>query len=119
MYEVILYETASGRIPIKEYLEKLAKESKTSELAQIISFKERLEKHGMAVDKEFPRTIRKIRDDIYELRPGKNRVFFFYYIDNKFVLLHAYRKHSEKAPKSEIDKAVKEMKDFIKRKNDI
>ncbi len=115
MYKVELYKTPSGRVPVQEYLERLTKESKTLELAQIALFRRRLEEHGMAVNNDYPNTIRKLRDDIYELRPGKNRVFFFYYTGNKFVLLHAYRKHGQKAPTSEIDKAVKEMKDHIRR----
>lgn len=115
MYDVILYETPSGKSPVKDYLQKLAKESKSSEIAQIKLYVDRLKQHGMAVNNTYPETIRKLRDDIYELRPGKNRVFFFYYTGNEFVLLHAYRKHGQKAPPSEIKKAINEKKDHIGR----
>jgi phage-related protein len=115
MYEVKLYETQSGRVPIKEYLQKLAKESRTTELAQIKLYTDRLEEYGMAVNNTYPKTIRKLRGDVYELRPGSNRIFFFYFTNNEFVLLHAYRKHGQKAPPSEIKKAINEMKDQIRR----
>ena len=44
-----------------------------------------------------------IEDDIWELRPGDNRVFdFFYDEDGKFVLLHQFKKKTQKTPKREI-----------------
>ncbi len=97
-------------------MQKLAKGSKEKELAQIILYKNRLAEYGMAVNSTYPETIRKLRDDVYELRPGPNRVFFFYHTGSKLVLLHAYRKHGQKTPPSEIDKAVKEMKDHKRSK---
>jgi len=115
MYVIELYETQGGKSPVKEYLEKLAKESKKREIAQIQLYVGRLEDHGMAVNNTYPETIRKIQDDIYELRPGKHRVFFFYFTGNKIILLHAYRKHGQKAPKTEITKAINEMRDHKRR----
>lgn len=115
MYEIEIYSTQSGNSPMREYMHKLAAKNKTNEIAQIKLSMERLKQYGMAINNTFPNTIRKIQDGVYELRPGSNRVFFFYYIDTKFVVLHAYKKQSNKAPKSQIDKAIKEMKDYIRR----
>lgn len=33
-------------------------------------------------------TAKQIEDEIWELRPGKNRVFFFYHRHGTYVLLH-------------------------------
>lgn len=118
MYEIEVYSTESGRTPVKDYLSKLKKQNKNKEIAQINLFRERLQDYGMAVNNVYPETIRNLRDGIYELRPGSNRVFFFYFTGKKFVLLHAYRKHSQKAPPSEIKKAEQEMKDYIRRNTD-
>lgn len=57
-----------------------------------------------------------IYEDIWELRPGNNRVFYFYYRDNTFVLLHHFRKKSMQTPPKEIERAKKERDDYIKRK---
>ena len=115
MYEVELYTTESGRAPVQEFIKDLAKKNKQIEIAQIRAYEERLEQFGMSINNYYPNSIRPIQDDVYELRPGGNRVFFFYFTGNRFILLHAYRKHGQKAPKNEIDKAVKEMKDFKRR----
>ncbi len=116
MYEIELYCTESGRYPVLDFLKKLTKQGKTRDVAQIKSYGKRLEEHGMAVNNIYPKTIRNMGEDIYELRPGGNRVFFFYFEDNKFVLLHAYEKHGQKAPRNEIEKAINEMKDYKRRK---
>ena len=54
--------------------------------------------------------------DIWELRLGNNRVLFFYHRDNTFVLLHHFRKKTQKTPKREINKAKAERDDWISRK---
>lgn len=56
-----------------------------------------------------------IEDDLWELRPLSNRMFFFYWKDNKFVLVHHYIKKSQKAPKKEIEKAKRNIKDWLER----
>lgn len=56
-----------------------------------------------------------IEDDLWELRPLSNRIFFFYWKDDKFVLVHHYIKKSQKAPKKEIEKAKRNVKDWLER----
>lgn len=64
-----------------------------------------------------PENITKYIDDgIWELRPGNNRVFYFYFENDTFVLLHQFRKKSQKTPRREIDKAKAERDEYISRK---
>ena len=61
--------------------------------------------------------LRNIEDDIWELRPGDNRVFYFFYDeDGKFVLLHHFKKKTQKTPKREIERAKAERDDYKARK---
>jgi phage-related protein len=116
VYDIELYRTESGRAPVKEYLKNLQNENKLTELSQIDTFIERLQMHGMGVNSIYPHTIRKESPKgIWELRPGGNRVFFFHFTGEKFVLLHAYKKQSQQTPPSEIRQAEKEMKDYLRR----
>ena len=55
-------------------------------------------------------------EDIWELRPGNNRVFYFYYDESQYVLLHHFRKKSQKTPKREITRAKAERDDYIRQK---
>ena len=56
-----------------------------------------------------------IEGRIWELRPLNNRIFFFYWQDNKFVLLHHLIKKSQKTPTKEIERARSNLKDFLER----
>ena len=55
-------------------------------------------------------------DDIWELRPGNNRVLYFYFQNDTFVLLHQFRKKTQKTPKREIERAKAERDDYLTRK---
>ncbi len=59
-----------------------------------------------------------IDEDLWELRPGNNRIFYFFYNDNCFVLLHSFRKKAQKTPRREIDKAKAKRDDYLSRKED-
>ncbi len=119
MYEVEMYQKANGKRPVEEYIKLLRDSNNTEELERIRLFVGRLKDHGMNVNSVFPHTIRKESPDgIWELRPGGSRVFFFHFTGKKFVLLHAFKKQGQKAPPSEIDKAIKEMKEYRRRHKD-
>lgn len=117
VYEIEIYQTEKGREPFTDFLVTIQKENRLGEATQIKAFINRLQIHGMQINSFYPQSIRKVSDKgVWELRPGKNRVFFFFFTGEKFVLLHAYHKHSQKAPPSEIKQAEKEMKDYIGRR---
>lgn len=116
MYDIVVYETESGNAPLKKFLNSLAQDGDQKQLAQINAYISRLESFGMDINNEFPESVKRIRDEIFELRPGKNRIFFFGITkENKFVLLHGFKKKTRKTPKSEIQRAEKEWKDYIRR----
>ena len=117
MYEIIFYADNDGYSELYEELQNLAEQSLTNkdcriQLKQITLYIELLKNQGT----HLPSNIAKhIIYDVWELRPGKNRVLYFYFKDNMFVLLHMFRKKTQKTPKSEIEKALKEMNNYIER----
>lgn len=52
---------------------------------------------------------------LYELRISKFRIFFIAVIKDTYVLLHGFKKESQKTPSTEIDKAIAEAKDYLRR----
>ena len=56
-----------------------------------------------------------LRGEIWELRPLRNRILFAALVDNRFVLLHAFMRKTQKTPAVEIERAEKELKDFKER----
>ncbi len=117
-YTVEFYEKANGKSDVWDFLEALRKKAKTNkdariQFTQISLCIQLLQDHGTLL----PENIAKhLEGDIWELRPGSNRVLYFYYQDNVFVLLHHFRKKTKKTPRREIEKAKKEMTDYLSQK---
>ena len=59
--------------------------------------------------------VKHIDDDIWELRPLSDRIFFFCWQGNVFIMLHHFVKKTKKTPPQEIEQAKRNMKDFIER----
>lgn len=57
--------------------------------------------------------VKQIKGKLWELRPGGIRLFYFSFIENKFVILHGYRKQSPKAPEREIEIALRRMQALL------
>jgi len=52
---------------------------------------------------------------LYELRPKQTRILYFFMFKNFAVLVHAFRKKSNKIPEQEIKLAQKRMEEFLLR----
>ena len=117
MYKVTLYEDRNGRSEIKEQLDELKVKALTNKDARIqfksiVFYISLLEKNGTWMPSDITKHI---EGDIWELRPGNNRVLYYYFKDDTFVLLHMFRKKTQKTPKSEIEKAKREAIDYTLR----
>jgi len=117
MYEVRFYRDKDGKSEIVDYLDSLKEKSEASKTDRvnrdkILAYIGALEQFGTRIG--LP-TCRHIDGNLWELRPLANRIFFFYWKDNKFVLLHYYIKKTQKTPPREIDAARAKLKDFIER----
>lgn len=118
MYNIEFYETADGFSNVIELLESLRSKAKSVKDAriqygQLARYIELLSINGTNLPTDI---VKHLGEDIWELRPGFNRVFFFYYENDTYVLLHHFRKKTQKTPRREIDKAIKEREDYITRK---
>ena len=118
MYTVEFYETADGRSELWDFLEELRMKAATNKDAriqhkQISLYIQLLQDNGTRLNENITKHL---EDGIWELRPGNNRVFYFFFENDTFVLLHHFRKKSQKTPKREIEKAKNERADYIARK---
>ena len=117
LYEVEFYYDKHGRSEIVQYLDLLKEKSKNNKndrinREKILAYIGALAKYGTRIGKPY---VKHIDGEIWELRPLGNRIFFFYYKDNKFVLLHHFIKKTQKTPPKEIEKAKSNLKNFIER----
>ena len=120
MYTIEFYHDRNGRSEILEFLDALQEKAETSKSdrvnrAKILTYISALAAYGTRVGQP---TVKHMEGSIWELRPLCNRIFFFYWKDNTFVLLHHFVKKSRKTPEKELERARTKLKDFIERSGD-
>ena len=115
MSNIFFYIDKYGKSEVLDYMTSLQKnKDKNSRIKsnKIIAYINMLEKHGLKISQPY---IKHLKDEIWELRPLRDRILFAHYENNTFVLLSVFLKQTQKTPKNEIDKAERLLNDFKKR----
>jgi len=115
LFSIKFYKDSQGNEPIKVFLDDLKKKATTNKtervrLKKIAEYLSVLEEHGVLVGEPY---VKHIDDDIWELRPTNDRVFFFHWRNRVFILLHHFAKKTKKTPSSEIAQAKRNQVDFL------
>lgn len=106
MWNIVFYIDHRGKCPPLEFINKLP----VIDQAKIRNALLLLQEFGPNLNTPHAK---QIKENLWELRPGGIRLFYFVYIDNKFVILHGYRKQSQKAPGREIETALRRMYELL------
>lgn len=117
MFAVEFYEDHQGRQPVRDVLIELRDKARTSKDARIqyqkiLTHLRALETYGTRIGEP---QVKHLDGSLWELRPLSHRIFFFYWRDNTFVLLHHFIKKTQKTPSKEIEQAARNLKDFLER----
>lgn len=115
MYRILFYKDKKGRQPALDYIRDIAKKKDKDSrinLNKINDYIEALKQNGTRLGMPF---VRHLENDLWELRPLGNRIFFVVWIDEIFVLLHGYEKKSNKTPERELKRARQEIKELKER----
>ena len=117
MFEIIFYEDERGHSDVEEFIKELREKSATNKDARInfnkvVAYLDILEEMGTRVGEP---VTKHLDGEIWELRPLSNRILYAYVKDNTFLLLHHFKKKTQKTPPGEIEKAKRELDDHIRR----
>lgn len=117
MFEIVFYSGEKGESDIEKWVKMLIRESSRSKdsrmnLKKLYFHLDLLREYGTRAGEPY---VKHLEDDIWELRPIDNRVLFFYWKKDTFVLLHYFRKKTQKTPKREIEQAKRNRDDFLRR----
>ena len=112
MYNILIYKDQNGKSEIENYMKSLQQKKDKSSIikfSKITSYMEILSEKGLAIGTPY---IKHLDENIWELRPLRDRILFAYCENTTFVLLSIFVKRTQKTPKREIAKAKKLFKDF-------
>ena len=115
MYRIIFYRDSKGREPIWEYLQGLARRSDKDsriKINKIYDYLELLSQVGIAAGEPY---IKHLEDEIWEVRPLRDRILFAHWDGESFILLHHFMKESQRTPKREIEQAKNNLADYRER----
>ena len=115
MYEIIFYEDKKGNSPVRDYTNELAVKNDKESNTKFKRFERCFDKLEISGTRSGERFVKHIEGEIWELRPVPDRILFAAWIENSFVLLHHFRKDTQKTPRNEIEKAKRELKDYKER----
>lgn len=96
MYDVEIYKDKNGKSEIEEYITNLQnKKSKDSKIKvnKILAYIRLLREHGLSLGVPY---IKHLDNEIWELRPLRDRILFAYFDNNKFILLSYFMKQTQK-----------------------
>ena len=111
--KVLFYQTSRGRMPVLDELDDLPKEAS----AHAYQLLEEIEEKGFDAARV---VFRHIEGKLWEIKmnlpsSGGYRIFYVTIQGDTLLLLHAYAKKSQKAPKHHIETALERMGDAMKR----
>jgi phage-related protein len=118
-YKIEFWQEENGYSETQSYIWELKQKSIKSKdarikLNKIVEYMSLLESYGTEIGYPYIDHI-ECEEQIFELRPLRDRFFFFYKQDSKYIILNHFMKKTQKTPRREIEKAIKLMKDYNER----
>ncbi|MFA6305052.1 MAG: type II toxin-antitoxin system RelE/ParE family toxin [Patescibacteria group bacterium] len=110
-YKLRYYQnSSSGEMPVLLYLNKIGEKDRS----KVYKYFDYLREQGGYLDEPYARHIlNKIRELRIDFFRNRHRIFYFIAINKTIILLHAFRKKSEKTPTKEIQIAINNYHDVI------
>ncbi|OGW68935.1 MAG: hypothetical protein A2036_03390 [Omnitrophica bacterium GWA2_50_21] len=112
MFKAIFYWTERGEMPVKNFIESLPEKIRQ----KIAAWIDLLEHEGPSLRRPYAD---KVKDKLYELRirlgSDNIRVLYFFFLKDKAILLHGFRKKDWKIEANDLEIAHKRALDFISR----
>ena len=104
-WRIVFYEDHRGHSPVLDFIDHLP----IKDQAKINKVFRLLKEFGPSIGMPHARHL---DGDLWELRPGDNRVLYFLFTGKQFVMLHAFHKTTNKTPRSEIETALRRIKEL-------
>jgi len=92
-----------GHSPVREFIDALP----LDEQAKVFAYIDELGKQGYNLRRPLADYL---KEGIYELRPKSNRLFYFFFLKESVVFVHAIKKKTNEIPEKDIALSIKRKK---------
>lgn len=100
-FEILYFVDEKGNAPVQDYIKGLP----GNEKAKVYAYLKHLSDVGYKMRRPFADYLGE-KTGLYELRPGRHRVLYFFFIRSKVILLHAFLKKTDAIPDRDIEIAL-------------
>lgn len=116
--EFEFYRRSNGKVEFVEFLKKIPRKDQIKLLATINNIQE----YGISIAiKE--QWVKKLDKNLYELRSKVSnniqRVIYFHYENNRYVITHGFTKKTQKTPLKELKHGIALRNEYLKIKGDL
>lgn len=112
MYQIVFYTTDREDSPVDAFLDELDKKSR----AKVQAYLELLTEQGPNLKRPYADHVRgKIRELRVHHRSDQYRILYFFYFQDRIVLVHAFAKKTQQLKDRDIELAERRMEDWIER----
>ena len=112
--EISYYRTSRGDIPVKAFIDNLPIKLRAKNMIELAL----LEEFGTALPAPYAKQLKNC-NGLWELRvklaTDITRIFYFFPMGNRVLLLHGFVKKSDATPRKELETAMRRMHDAIER----
>lgn len=111
-WTVVFYQNERGDSPVQEFLDALSEKAQ----AKCVDYMLLLEERGNRLPSNYAS---KVEDNLWELRPEfggiEYRYFYFSYVDNQIVVVHAVSKKSQRLKPGDVRLALSRVEEVQRR----
>ena len=93
--KIYYYVDARGNSPVKKFIDELP----IKEQAKVFAYIEELRNQGHNIRRPLADYV---KNGVYELRPKANRLFYFFFLKENIVIVHAIKKKTNKISEKDI-----------------
>lgn len=108
--KVVYYRAASGRVPVREFLDTLSPEVQAHFINSVVRLED-----GEQLEMPLSRNLSAIHKGLHELRlkdfRGIYRIFYYIKVGDMIYMLHAFKKKSQQLLRKEIETALKRIRE--------
>ena len=99
-FKVVLFRDNKGHCPVDEYIKKLS----PTQQDKVFAFIKRLQEMGFNLRRPTGDYLGD-KTGLYELRPARHRILYYFHARKYIVLLHAFLKTTDEIQESDIEQA--------------
>ena len=112
MFNLVFYETPTGKRPVAEFILGLPQNLKAKAVRDIDILAER----GNQLREPYSKHL---QEGLFELRIQTSgdvaRIFYFFFVNETIILVYGFVKKTQKTPRNEIEKALRYKADYERR----